>query len=67
MDSNMENIPSVVLKKSEKILFDPYNYGHHEKRLKNRIFSDFFEIKLEIVFSVLEYIGQIEILAEKII
>ena len=64
MYSKVENISSVVSKKSEKIFFDPYNYGHHEKRLKNRSFSDFFETMLE-MFSILKYIGQLEILAEK--
>ena len=46
----------------EKIFFDPSHYGHHVKRLKKRSFSDFFETTLE-MFSILEYIEQIEILA----
>jgi hypothetical protein len=38
----MENISSVVLKKSEKIFFDPYNYGHYEKKAQKSKFLGFF-------------------------
>ena len=65
MHFNMENISSVISKKSEKFRFLSlfFMVAVVEGRKKN-FFSDFFETILE-MFSILEYIGQIEILAEK--
>ena len=65
MYSNMENISSMISKKSEKLRFLSlfFMVAVVEGRKKN-FFSDFFETILE-MFSILEYIGQIEILAEK--
>ena len=63
MYSNMKNISSVISKKSEKLrFFEPFYMV--AVGVEKNFFSDFFETTLE-MFSILEYIGQIEILAEK--
>ena len=65
MYSNMENIYSMVLKKSENFWFLSHFYtAAIVKGVEKNFFSDFFETTLEI-FSILEYIGQNQILAEK--
>ena len=65
MYSNMENISSVISKKSEKLrFFEPFYMVAVVGGVEKNFFSDFFETTLE-MFSILEYIGQIEILAEK--
>ena len=64
MYSNMENISSLVSKKSKKLrFFEPfYMVAVVGEGVEKNFFSDFFETMLE-MFSILEYIGQIEILA----
>ena len=63
MYSNMENISSVVSKKSEKLrFFETFYMVGVVGGVEKNFFSDFFETMLE-MFSILEYIGQIEILA----
>ena len=63
MYSNMENISSVVLKKSEKLwFFKPFYMVAVVGGVEKIFFSDFFETTLE-MFSILKYIGQIKILA----
>ena len=65
MYSNMENISSVVSKKSEKLRFlEPFYMVAVVGGVEKNFFSDFFETTLEMFF-ILEYIGQIEILTEK--
>ena len=67
MYSNMENISSVVSKKSEKKFFsspptsETSGRGQSSWGVEKKFFSDFFETTLE-MFSILEYIGQIEFL-----
>ena len=56
MYSNMENISSMVLKKSENFRFLSHFYtAAIVKGVEKNFFSDFFEITLEL-FSVLKYI-----------
>ena len=63
MFSNMENISSLVSKKSKKLrFFEPFYMVAVVGEVEKNFFSDFFETRLE-MFSILEYIGQIEILA----
>ena len=58
MYSNMENISSVVSKKSEKLrFFEPF----YMVAVVRGVEKNFFETTLE-MFSILKYIGQIEIL-----
>jgi hypothetical protein len=56
----------VVLKKSEKLRFLSlfFMVAVVGRRVEKIFFSDFFKTTLE-MFSILEYIGQVEILAEK--
>ena len=65
MYSNMENISSMVLKKSENFRFLSHFYtAAIVKGVEKKIFSDFFKTMLE-MFPILEYIGQNRILAGK--
>ena len=70
MYSNMENISSVVSKKSKKKFFsspptsETSGRGQPSWGVEKIFFSDFFETTLE-MFSILKYICQKEILAEK--
>ena len=64
---NTENIFSVVSKKFEKLRFLSHFYtAAIVMGVEKNFFSDFFETTLE-MSSILEYIGQNRILAEKII
>src|SRR3569833_4683097 len=65
MYSNMENISSMILKKSENFRFLSHFYtAAIVKGVEKNFFSDFFKTMLE-MFSILEYISQNRILAEK--
>jgi hypothetical protein len=61
---NIENIPSEVSKQSEKKFFWSLQLRPRVKWLKNWSFFDFFETMIKMI-SILKYIGQIEILADK--